>query len=351
MSQKWTLVTGANGFIGAHLVRELVARGERVKALVRPDANLKQLEGLPRDRVRIAEGDVRFEHRVFAAMNACDRVYHVAAQVSVDERDAQSIRENSVDATVATLEAARRAGIERVVVTSSFFTLGATSAPTPLDEGHAFDVVDPNVYTAGKRAAEERALALSSDKLDVVVVNPGMVVGPGDWRPTATGALLLRYLKTSPTINVPTIPGGLNFVDVKDVVSGHIAAMEKGRGGERYVLGGENLTHKELLTLLFDLTGLAEPGKEWSVGRARFLGLLAELGAKFNGGSPLLTRKLVDNYYGQYVFTLSEKAKQELGYEPSPVRDALARGLRWYIDNGYVSPQEARRVRLELRPA
>ena len=351
MSDKWTLVTGANGFLGAHLVRELVARGHKVKAFVRTGADLRQLQGLPPESVRIAVGDARVVDRVYAAMNACDTVYHLAASVFSDERKKKQIVADAVEGTEATLEAARRAGLRRAVVTSTLFTLGVSERPEPIDETHAFNVDEPNAYAFGKREGEQKAFAAASSSLDVVVVNPGMIVGAGDYKPTGTGAMFLNYLKTAPTWNVPILPGGLNFVDVRDVAIGHVLAMEKGRSGERYVLGGTDLTHREFYTLLCDLTGLAEPGKDVSRSAANWVALFEELRARWSGKSPVFTRRLIDNYYGRYVFLNSDKAKRDLGYEPRPVREAFANSLRWYVENGYVTREEARRVRLELRPA
>lgn len=348
---KWTLVTGANGFIGSHLVRALVERGHKVKALVRAGADLRQLEGLPTSEVRVAVGDLRIVDRVYAAMSSCDRVFHVAAQVSTSERDRAKIIRSSVEGTSATLEAARRAGIEKIVVTSSVFALGATDGPEPMDESHPFNVANANAYAEAKRAAEALALARAASGLPVVVVNPAMVVGPGDWRPTGTGQMLLDYLKTSPAFKVPVIPGGLNFVGVNDVVRGHILAMEKGRVGERYILGGEDLTYHQLYTRLSDITGLAEPGAELSRGNAQWRARWAAVRAALGGPAPAFSAELVANYFGRFLYVTSEKARTELGYTSEPVGAAFVEALRWYMQRGYVPESASRRVRLELQPA
>ncbi len=351
MSSKWTLVTGANGFLGARLVRQLVEKGEKVKAFVRAGANLRELEDLPRDQVRIAVGDVRIVDRVYAGLRGCDKLYHVAANFSMDEKARAHVLDDTVLGAQATLEAARRAGIQKIVFTSSAATLGVSESSEPMDESNAFDLASPNTYSEAKYAAERLALQGVQDGLPIVIVNPSMIMGPGDWKPTPSGAQIVEYLGHSPSFRMPTMPGGFSIVDVDDVARGHIAAMEKGKIGERYILGGENLSLHDLYALLADVTGLAEPGEEISREKANLLASVSELLSWWNGRPPLLTRKMVQNYYGNYVFVSSEKARRELGYESRSAREALARACRWYIDHGYISQQAARRARLELRPA
>jgi dihydroflavonol-4-reductase len=351
MSAKWTLVTGANGFVGARLVRQLVEKGEKVKAFVRAGADLRELEGLPRDQVRIAVGDIRIVDRVFAGLRGCDRLYHVAANFSMDEKERYRVLDDTVLGAESTLEAARRAGIEKIVFTSSAATLGASASSDPMDESDAFNLSSANSYSEAKHAAERIALECAAQGMPIVIVNPSLIVGPGDWKPTPSGAQIVEYLGLSPSFRVPTMPGGFSIVDVDDVARGHIAAMEKGKIGERYILGGENLSHHEFYTLLADVTGLSEPGAEISREKASLFATVSELVSWWNSRPPLLTRKMVQNYYGQYVFVSSEKAQRELGYEPRAAREALSRACRWYLDHGYVSPAAARRARLELRPA
>lgn len=348
---KWTLVTGASGFVGSRLVRRLVERGERVKAFVRAESNLKQLEGLPEDRCRIAVGDVRVDHTIFRALIGCDRMYHVASTFSVSERDRGRIMDDAILGTRAACEAARRSNLKKVVITSSAAVLGASSDPEPMDESHAFNLSDSNVYAGAKHGAFNEALAGLERGVPIVIVQPSTIVGPGDWKPTPNGAMVRAYLEMSPSFHVPILPGGFSYADVDDVVEGHIAAMERGVVGERYLLGGDNLTHRELYETLADITGLAEPGKELGAGMAKLMATFFELAASWQGTAPLMTRKLVDDYYGRYVFVNSQKAEQELGYRHRPAREALTRAVRWYLDHGYVPEKAARRVRLELRPA
>lgn len=351
MSAKWTLVTGANGFLGARLVRQLVERGEHVKAFVRPGANLDQLRDLPRERVRIAVGDVRIEDRVYAAMRSCDRCYHVAGRYSFDERERRSIMEDTFDGTGVVLEAARRADLARIVVTSTILTLGPSKEKEPLDETTGLNLSDPVTYTEAKYSAENLALERADAGLPVVVVNPGLIVGAGDWKPTPIGAQIVRYLGLSPSFRVPIVPTGFSYVDVDDVARGHILAMDRGQVGQRYVLGGENLTLREFYTLLSDITGLAEPGADLSREKAEMAATYERVKAWWSGQRPLLSKKFIQNYHGKYVFVSSEKAQRDLGYEYRPVREALSRACRWYLERDYLPAHSAKRARLELLPA
>ena len=177
-----------------------------------------------------------------------------------------------------------------------------------------------------------------------------VVLGPGDRRPSPNGQTLLRYLAFSPGLRFPVVPGGLNIVDVEDVALGHILAMEQGKVGESYILGGDNLTYTQIFEMLADITGLAEPSKPNSPGLAKLVGALWELSARLRGGEPLLTRRIARDYVGSCVWVSSEKAETQLGYTHRSAREALARSVRWFLDSGYVSERAAGRVRLELRP-
>jgi dihydroflavonol-4-reductase len=352
MSSKAALVTGANGFVGARLVRKLVERGEKVKALVRAGSDLRELVGLPPEQVKIAVGDIRMCDRVFAGLSGCDRLYHVAATYSINEKNRKEMIDDAILGATSTLEAARRAGIEKIVFTSSVATLGVTRDPSQLlTEDASFNLERPNGYAESKLAAERVALRAAEAGAPVVIVSPSMIVGPGDWKPTPTGAQIVNYLKHSPGFRVPCPPGGFSYVDVEDVASGLILAMEKGRTGERYILGGENLQNRQMLQLLADVTGLAEPGDDLTRGKADMMASMAELLAWWMGTPPLLTRKVMDDYFGAYVFVSSEKAKKELGFQTRPARQAFISACRWYLDNGYIPERAARRARLELQPS
>lgn len=349
MKQPWTLVTGASGFIGSNLVRTLVSRGERVKGFVRPGSDLRPLYGLPDDRFQLAFGDILVEHTVYRALAGCTRLYHTAANFELWDRRPERIIKPAVDGTRAVLSAAEARKLERVVVTSSSAVLGTTSGE-PMDEEHEFNLSDPEAYMRAKYEAEQVAIEFSKSGLDLVRVLPGTVVGPGDWKPTPNGRAIVAYLKMPVGFRVPVFEGGLNIVDVEDVVNGHIAAMEKGRSGERYILGGDNLTFSQIFECLSEVTGLAEPAPPRGKGFAELVGSLWELKARWFGGDPILTRRLARDYVGAYVHVTSAKAERELGYTHRSAREALARAVRWFLDKGYVPEQAASRVRLELRP-
>jgi len=347
----FTLVTGATGFLGSQLVRTLIERGESVKALVRPGSNLTALEGYPSDRFKIAVGDVRIEQSVFAALASCTCMYHVAANFKMWDPDPKRIIEPAVEGMRATLRAARARKLEKVVITSSAGVLGTTAdSEKAMDETHEFNLRDPEAYFAAKVAADRVAAEFSKGGLPIVSVLPGTIAGPGDWKPTPNGQLLLEYLKTPPTSHFPVSGGGINVVDVEDVALGHVLAMERGAPGERYVLGGENLTFSRLFETLSDMTGLAEPSTPKSKGLMKFAGKLFEWNARLRGGVPPITSRLANDFVDAFCFVSSKKAEQALGYRHRPAREALLRSVRWFLENGYVPKHAASRVRLELRP-
>ncbi len=349
MKQPYVLVTGANGFLGATLVRKLLGRGERVKAFVRPETDLSSLEGLPQDRLLLSVGNVLAESSVYRALAGCTRVYHTAANFKLWDKNPQSIIDPAVIGTQNILRACKARGIEKVVLTSSCAVLGTTQQE-PMAETHELNLSDPEVYTRAKVAQAAVVAEAVGEGAPIVSVLPGSIAGPGDRKPTPNGQTLLRYLRHSPSWPFPVVPGGLNIVDVEDVAEGHVLAMEKGAPGQSYILGGDNLSYSQIFEILADITGLAEPSKPQSPGLVRLFGSLWELSARFSGGVPLVTTRIARDYVGANVWVTSEKAERELGYQHRSAREALARSVRWFLDNGYVSSAAASRVRLELRP-
>jgi dihydroflavonol-4-reductase len=346
----FTLVTGASGFLGSQLVRTLLERGESVKAFVRPGSNLAALSGYPRDRFKLAVGDIRIEQSVFAALSNCTRMYHVAANFKLWDPEPSRIILPAVEGMRATLRAARARRLEKIVVTSSAGVLGTTAGEEPMDETHEFNLSDPEAYFAAKVAADQVAAEFIAEGLPIVTVLPTTIAGPGDWKPTPNGQLLLEYLNTPSTSHFPVTGGGINVVDVEDVALGHVAAMERGVVAERYLLGGENLTFSQLFETLCDLTGLAEPSTPKSKGLIKFAAKLFELNARLRGGEPRITSRLANDYVDAFSYVTSQKAERLLGYRHRPAREALARSVRWFLANGYVPQSAASRVRLELRP-
>ena len=346
----FTLVTGATGFLGSQLVRTLIERGESVKAFVRPGSNLAALSGYPGDRFKIAVGDIRIEQSVFAALANCTRLYHCAANFKMWDPKPSRIILPAVQGMRATLRAARARKLEKIVVTSSAGVLGTSASEEPMDETHAFNLDDPEAYFAAKVAADKVANEFIAEGLPVVMALPATIAGPGDWKPTPNGQLLLEYLKTPPTSHFPVSGGGINVVDVEDVALGHVGAMEHGVVGERYLLGGENLTFSQLFETLCDLTGLAEPTAPKSKGLMKLAGRLFELNARLRGGEPRITSRMANDYVDTFSYITSKKAELALGYRHRPAREALSRSVRWFLANGYVPQKAAARVRLELRP-
>jgi dihydroflavonol-4-reductase len=346
----FTLVTGATGFLGSQLVRSLIERGESVKAFVRPGSNLAALSGYPSDRFKLAVGDIRIEQSVFAALANCTRMYHVAANFKLWDAERSRIISPAVEGMRATLRAARARKLEKIVVTSSAGVLGTTAAEEPMDETREFNLDDPEAYFAAKVAADQVAAEFSAEGLPIVTVLPTTIAGPGDWKPTPNGRLLLEYLRTPSTSHFPVSGGGFNLVDVEDVALGHVLAMERGRASERYLLGGQNLTFSQAFETLCDLTGLAEPSRPKGKGLLKFAGKLCELNARLRGGDPRITSRMANDYVDTFSYVTSKKAEAALGYRHRPAREALSRSVRWFLANGYVPQQAASRVRLELRP-
>ncbi|MEO7038345.1 MAG: NAD-dependent epimerase/dehydratase family protein [Polyangiaceae bacterium] len=346
----FSLVTGATGFLGSHVVRTLLDRGESVKAFVRPGSNLAALEGLPSDRFKIAVGDIRIEHSVFAALAGCSRLYHVAANFKMWDTNPARIIEPAVEGMRATLRAAHQRKLEKVVVTSTAGVLGTTVGEELMDESHAFNLKDPETYFAAKVAADAVVSEFRELGVPIVSVLPVTMAGPGDWKPTPNGRILLDYLKTPSTSHYPVSGGGINVADVADVALGHALAMDRGVVGSRYILGGENLTYSQLFETLCDLTGLAEPTAPKGKGIMQLAGAFFELNARLRGGEPRITSRMARDYVDSYSWVTSKKAEAELGYTHRPARESLARSVRWFLANGYVPAKAASRVRLELRP-
>ncbi len=247
-------VTGATGFLGSHVARVLAEQGAELRLLVRPTSNLKNLQGL---KAETATGDLRDAASLEKAMAGCDTVFHVAADYRLWVRDPAEMYRSNVGGTRAILEAARKSGVRRVVYTSSVATIGFTEDGKPADEDSPVALADMiGHYKRSKFMAEQIALEAGRGGMQVVTVNPTTPVGEQDVKPTPTGRIVLDFLKRKFPAYVET---GLNLVDVRECARGHIMALEKGKSGERYILGGEDLTLKQILDKLAKLTGLRSP--------------------------------------------------------------------------------------------
>ena len=324
------LVTGATGFIGGNLARELRRRGYQVKALVRPGSNTLTIENTG---VETVPGDILDEASLDRAMAGCRAVFHCAAAYTFWSRDPRAIYRTNVDGTATVLAAARRAGVEKVVYTSTVSTIGLVpggqaTEDSPVDPDHLV-----GNYKKSKYQAEQVALEMAARGTPVVVVNPTATVGPWDVRPTPTGRLVLDFLRGRIPVYLET---GMNLVDVEDVAVGHILALEKGQTGQRYLLGHRNLTLKEVLGLLQDLTG--RPAPRWKV--PHWLALAAGYVDQAVEGV-LLRREPVIPLEGlkvarQPMYVNCQKAVRELGLPQSPVDLALEKAVQWFTDHGYV---------------
>jgi dihydroflavonol-4-reductase len=345
------LVTGGTGFLGGRLVRALCERGERVRVLAQPGASLRTLNGLD---VEISEGDITIEHTVYRALAGCDRLFHCAAVFAIWARDPRTIMDGAVLGTRTVLSAAKGRGIERTVYTSTAYTIGATDEPRALDETTPWiEPVGP-VYAIAKRRAEEVALEFAAGGLHVVTVNPASIFGPGDYKPTPTGSIVLEALRAVvvPGLGtmLPRLPGGMNVVDVDDVVSGHIAAMERGRSGERYILASANITMAETVATIASLAGLPPPVLPVTRAAVLATGALLSTIASVTGDAPIVSLDAVRGSFGRFYYVSNEKARRELAFEPRPPRAALARAVHFFASHeSFLTP--AQRGRLRLDPA
>ena len=324
-------VTGATGFLGSHVARVLAEQGAALRLLVRPTSNLRNLAGL---KAETATGDLRDAASLQKAMAGCDTVFHVAADYRLWVQDPDEMYGSNVGGTRAILEAACNNGVERVVYTSSVATMGFTSDGHPADEDSPVSLADMiGPYKRSKFMAEQVAMEAARSGLHVVTVNPTTPVGEQDVKPTPTGRIVVDFLKRKFPAYVET---GLNLVDVRECARGHIAALEKGRPGQRYILGGENLTLKQILDQLGDITGLPSPRVKLPYFFALATGVVDEaITGRLLGREPRATVDTV-RMGKKKMFASSAKAERELGWRIVPVGDALRRAVDWFRNNGYV---------------
>ncbi len=323
-------MTGGTGFVGAHVVRALLGRGEAVRCLVRPASSRASLDGL---EVELVEGDLGDPASLERAVRGVRAVYHCAADYRLYARDPAEIYRTNVEGTRNLLRAAHRAGVERFVHTSSVGALGLNRDGSPADEttpARLEDIVGH--YKKSKYLAEREAEAWAARGLPVVIVNPSTPVGELDAKPTPTGKLVVDFLNRRIPFYVDT---GLNLVDVRDVAAGHLLAAERGRTGEKYILGHANLTLREILELLGEITGLRPPRLRIPHALPLAAAALDTALARLVGSIPRLPLEAVRMSRHRMFFDAS-KAVHELGLPQSPVRDALARAVDWYRGHGYV---------------
>lgn len=325
-----TLVTGANGFVGSAVMRRLLDAGHEVRVLVRPRSDRRNLEQLP---VEIAEGDLRDVASLKRAVQGCDNLFHVAADYRLWIPDPEVMYEINVRGTEALVLAAADAGVGRIVYTSSVAVLGLNRDGTPANE-ETPSSLDSMVghYKRSKFLAEQKVKQLiAQHRLPVVIVNPTTPIGPRDIKPTPTGRIVLDTICDRMPAYVDT---GLNVVHVDDVARGHLLAFEKGEPGQRYILGGENLTLLRILQIIDEITG--KPRKRIRLPHQLVLpaAWLMEKISTLTGREP---RATVDGVRmaKKLMFFSSEKATRELGYRYRPAQEALRDAIKWFEDNAY----------------
>src|SRR5437667_738665 len=324
-------VTGATGFLGSHVARALGNNGADLRLLVRQNSNLKNIQNL---KVDLVTGDLRDPASLEKGIAGCEVIFHVAADYRLWVRDPNEMYRSNVEGTRAILEAARKNGVRRVVYTSSVATIGFTSNGQPADENSPVSLDNMiGHYKRSKFMAEQVAIEAARAGQDIVIVNPSTPVGGRDIKPTPSGRIIVDFLKKKFPAYVDT---GLNLVDATQCARGHIAALEKGRSGERYILGGENLTLKQILDKLAALTGLPSPTIRVPYGLALAAGDVDELvTGRIRGREPRATIDAV-RMGRKKMFVSSAQAERELGWKCIPVDDSLRRAVDWFRENGYV---------------
>ena len=326
-----TLVTGATGFLGNHVARQLVAAGHPVRVLVRSSSNLAQLEGLNAERV---VGDLQDLGSLDRAMKGVRRVYHVAADYRLWTRHPEEMYESNVAGSRRLFEVAAQNGVERIVYTSTVATIVVPTHGPALPDEETRATLDQMIghYKRSKFLAELEAIKAAAAGIPVVIVNPTAPVGPGDWKPTPTGRIIVDFLNGKMPAYVDT---GLNLVAVEDCAAGHLLAAEKGRIGERYILGARNMTLKEILTALAPIAGRPAPRVRLPHAVALAAGYADEFIARLTGREPQIPVEGV-KMSRHRMFIESDKAQRELGYRPSAIEPALERAVRWYAQHGYI---------------
>ncbi len=331
-----TLITGASGFVGSAVASKLILAGHQVRALVRPGSPRFHLAGLDLDFV---SGDMRDAQAVRRALAGIRYVFHVAADYRLWARDRNEIFSSNVEGTRIVMQEARRAGVERIVYTSSVATLGLPGDGCPADETVTLSVEEGiGTYKRSKIAAERLVEAMvANDALPAVIVNPSTPIGPRDVRPTPTGRIVVEAARGRIPAFVDT---GLNLVHVDDVADGHVAALTRGAIGERYILGGQNVLFADMLAEIARLVGRRPPRLRISRAAALPIACLAEAIAWFTGREPLATLDGIRMSEHRMFFTAA-KAERDLSFRARPYQEALNDAIEWFRANGYLDGKRA----------
>lgn len=330
-------VTGGTGFVGGHVARAYAAAGAELRLLTRRTSNIAGLEGVGGERV---VGDLREPEGLRRAVRGCDAVVHVAADYRLWVREPKEMYAANVEGTRELLRIAREEGVGRVVYTSSVATMGFKADGTIVDELTPVGIADMiGHYKRSKFLAEQEAIAAAKGGQHVMILNPTTPIGPGDAKPTPTGRIVVDFLNRKFPAYVDT---GLNLVDVGEVARAHVSALEQGRPGERYILGGENLTLKQILDRMSAITGLPSPKMKVPHAVAMGFAFFDETWTgKIRGKEPRATVEAV-RMGKKMMFASSAKAERELGFKVLPIYNALRGAIEWFVANGYApAPQGA----------
>ncbi len=322
---KPTLVTGASGFLGWHVARELLEHGHRVRALARPSSRVRELD------VETVAGDLRDPASLERAAAGCGLVFHVAADYRLWAPRPEELYQSNVEGTRNLLAAAERAGAERVVYTSTVGCIGIPKDGIGDEEQPVTLEEMTGAYKRSKFLAERVTLEFAARGLPVVIVNPTAPVGDHDVKPTPTGKIIVNFLRGAMPAFIDT---GLNVVDVRDTAVGHLLALERGRPGERYILGCENLTLDQILGRLARQAGRKAPATKIPYGVAYAFSLFSTGWAQLIGGEPRAPLDAV-KMARKKMFASHQKARLELGFNPQPIDAALKRAADWFQANGY----------------
>ena len=324
------LVTGANGFVGAHLCRRLVERGADVRALVREGSDHSGLKG---QSVDIVHGDILDLPSLERATQDCEQVYHLAANVKFFTRNPEAMRAANTQGTRNVLAAARKAGVRKMIHTSTAAVLRrGTNSPSADETMLKDDHEAIGAYELSKLEADRVAMDAFADGLPVIIINLAAPIGPGDAKPSPIGHTIIQFLKGKFPAYTDS---GLNVVDVRDAAEGHCLAAEKGTIGDRYIIGGENISLKEFLGLLGELSGVPSPKIKVPYALTLIGGVMGEITGRLTNKEPLAC--LASVRMGKYPhYVTSDKAKRELGYSPGPIREALKEEIEWFRAQGMV---------------
>jgi dihydroflavonol-4-reductase len=334
-----TLVTGASGFLGSHVARQLVAHGEPVRVLMRPSSTNRAISDLSLEYVT---GDLRDAASLDRAVAGVQYIFHVAADYRLWAKRSRDIYDSNVGGTKNLLAAAKRAGrdLEKFIYTSTVATIAVDRSELPNEKTQSRLDEMVGHYKRSKWMAEQEALNAAKEGLPVVIAMPTTPVGSGDWKPTPTGKIILDFLNGKMPGYVET---GLNFVGAEECAAGHLLVAEKGKVGERYLLGAENLSLKQLLDSLAKITGLAAPSLKIPHGLALGVAYMNTAFSRLIGKTPQIPVEGV-KIARHNMFVDVTRATRELSFQPGSVAAALERAVRWYVDNGYVAPRRAKKM-------